>query len=282
MKKQLIILLTLVLFVFCSCTKTQLPGDPVTKNFDVTSSYVTLDVRDAFDVTVCDTVSQVIVTIGENIMPKVVVEVVNKTLKIYLKPFYTISTGEAKVILPYNPDLKEIGMSGAATFRSEFPMVCDKANVVLTGASDCYCDIEADEVDMDLSGASDFYGDIAANEMDLELSGSSNIEGNVSATELDLDLSGASDAKLVGQVDKLKINLSGSSNIVKRVIGNKYGLVCDKCEGKMSGSSDAYIHCDGSIRVSLSGASDLHYTGNANTTGSDTSGASNIYHDVLP
>ena len=68
----------------------------------------------------------------------------------------------------------------------------------------------------------------------------------------------------------------------KQIVENRYGLVCDQCEGSITGASNAYIHCDGNIRVSLSGASDLHYTRDANTTGSTTSVASNIIHDVLP
>ena len=115
----------------------------------------------------------------------------------------------------------------------------------------------------------------------MNLSGSSNIEGNITTNELDLDMSGASDATLIGQASKLIINLAGASNIIRNVVGTRYGLVCDDCEGTMSGSSEAYIHCDGNIRVTLSGASDLHFTGNGNPADSNTSGGSNIIHDVL-
>ena len=95
------------------------------------------------------------------------------------------------------------------------------------------------------------------------------------------DLEGASDATFIGHVTTLKIDLSGSSNIVRTLEENRYGLACDSCEGSMSGSSNAYIHSDGTIRVSLSGASDLHFTGNAFTGDCTTSGGSNIFHDVL-
>ena len=87
---------------------------------------------------------------------------------------------------------------------------------------------------------------------------------------------------MIGEVTALKINLSGASNIVKTLEGTRYGFACDNCEGAMSGASEAYIHCDGTIRVSLSGASDLHFTGNAFTGDCTTSGGSNIIHDVLP
>ena len=61
----------------------------------------------------------------------------------------------------------------------------------------------------------------------------------------------------------------------------RYALVTGNCEGSLSGSSDAYIHCDGFISVDLSGASTLYYTGSARTSGSSTSGSSNIVHNVL-
>ena len=68
---------------------------------------------------------------------------------------------------------------------------------------------------------------------------------------------------------------------MKKVVGSRYALVCDQCEGEMSGGSDAYIHCDGSIKVNLSGGSELHYTGNAATSGCTSSGGSNVCHDLL-
>lgn len=299
MKKYLIVLSTVVLFAFCSCQK--MAGELISKDFSIENTYTDLSVQDAFDVTVCDTVSQVTVTIGENLMPKVVVEVVNNTLKIYLKPFHNISMGEARVVIPYNAYLKEVALSGASSLRTEFPLVSDQVKVILTGASDFYGNIEANDADIDLSGASNFhgnvwadvvdvqlsgasnyFGDFMATKIDMDLEGSSDIEGKVYAPDLSLEMSGASDATLEGDVTRLDIDLSGSSNIVKKVVENQYALVCYECKGKMSGSSEAYITCWDFIKVDLSGASDLHYMGDASTTGSTTSGGSNIIHDVNP
>ena len=299
MKKCFAVLSVLVLFAFSSCQK--MAGNLISKDFSIENTYTDLNVQDAFDVTVCDTVSLVTVTIGENLMPKVVVEVVNNTLKIYLKPFNNISTGEAKVVIPYNANLKEVALSGASSLRTEFPLVGDKVNVILTGASDFYGNIEANDADIDLSGASNFhgnvwtdvadvqlsgssnyFGDIQATNIDMDLEGSSDVEGRVYASNLRLELSGASDATLEGDVTKLDIDLSGSSNIVKKVVEHQYALVCYECKGKMSGSSEAYITCWDSIEVNLSGASDLHFTGDASFEDSTTFGGSNIIPDVLP
>ena len=302
MKKHLVILATLALVVFCGCTKITLSGNNITKEFSIEGSYTELVVENAFEVTVSDAVSQITVTTDENVMPKVLVEKDGDKLKIHLKPL-SVNLGldlELKVVLPYNSDLTKVSLSGASEFRSNYGLDGQIVAVELSGASSFYCDLDANEVDVNLSGASDFYGDIVAADVDIDLSGvsnfvgdifadeidadltgSSNIKGDVSATELDLDLESASDATFIGHVTTLKIDLSGSSNIVRTLEENRYGLACDSCEGAMSGSSDAYIHCDGTIRVNLSGASDLHFTGNAFTGDCTTSGGSNIFHDVL-
>ena len=279
MKKHLIILSTLVLFAFCSCSK--FAGEPITKDFSISGAYNALEVEDAFDVTVSDLATQVTITAGEKVMPNVVVETVDSTLKIYLKGWHTNLGKEMTVILPYNFDLRSVDLSGASEFHSEYGLEGNKVEVELSGASDFYCDIDADEVDINLSGASNFIGEVLADEIEIDLTGSSNIKGYVEALDLDLELSGASDATLEGQVDMLMINLSGASNIKKTINGNRYGFACDQCEGTMTGASNVYIHCDGTIKVNLSGASDLHYTGNAATSGCTTSGGSNIYHDTL-
>ena len=256
MKKYLFFLSALVLFAFSSCQK--YAGNPITKDFYIEGSYTELQVEDAFDVTVSDDATQITITAGENVMPNVVVEIVDNTLKIYLKGWHINRGADMTVILPYNPDLTSVDLSGASEFHSEYGLEGQKVEVELSGAADFYCDVVADEIDMEASGAS-------------------SINGNVTATDLDLELSGASNATLMGQVNKLDIELSGASDIKKTVEGGRYGLVCDQCEGSMSGSCNAYIHCDGRICVDLSGASTLHYTGDGISSGcSTTSGGSTI------
>lgn len=261
MKKYLIILSTLVLFVFTSCVKDA--GKPVTKFFNVEGTYTQLEVQNAFDVIVSETATQIEVTLGENVVPYLLVEQKDGKLKIYLKKAVAFTgKNEMKVVLPYNVDLESVNLSGASKFKSEFPLIGEKVEVIL-------------------SGASDYYGDFLADKVDIELSGSSNFDGDIMAEEVNVVLSGASDAKLAGDVDVLKIDLSGSSNIVEQVVDHRYTLACERCQGEMSGSSEAYIHCDGTIKVDLSGGSELHFTGNAFTGDSSVSGGSKITHETL-
>lgn len=260
MKNIPTILSAIVLTVLAGCSK--FDGDPTTKEFTINNTYTELDVSNAFNVTVSDEVSQVTITAGDRIMSKVIVEEKNGTLTIRLKNL-TVANGTLTAIIPYNPNLNEVDLSGASEFHSPHPIV-------------------AQEVNIELSGASNFYGDIEAATVDMGLSGASTIEGSIVATtKLDLELSGASDATLTGAVGTLDLELSGSSDIKQQIVGNRYALSCERCEGDISGAGTAYIHCDGAIAVTLSGSSNLHYTGNASTSGCSTSGSSNVIHDVL-
>lgn len=262
MKKYLFVLFALVLFAFSSCKK--FAGDPITKEFTIDGTYTELEVHNAFDVTVSDAVNVITITAGENVMPYVIVEKVENTLKIYIKPVATFYGGDLKAVIPYNADLTSVDLSGDSEFHSEYGLDGDKVEVDLSGASDFYCDIEADEIEMDLSGAS-------------------TIQGYVDASKLDLEMSGASDATLRGQVTTLEMNLSGASSIEKTITGSqysRYGFECDFCNGDMSGGSVVYIHCNMTIKANLSGGSELHYTGAAITTDSSCTGGSNISHDA--
>ena len=137
-------------------------------------------------------------------------------------------------------------------------------------------------VTVDLSGNSGFYCDIEADEVDMELSGTSYAEGFVDASDFDLNMSGGSEATLRGQATTLDLALSGASTIKRTITGSNYGLECDFCNGTMSGSSVAYIHCNAKVNVILSGASELHFTGDGDSTSSQTSGGSRIIHDEQP
>ena len=175
MKKYLAILSVVVLFAFIGCSK--YAGDPISKNFSISGTYTELEVEDAFDITVSDVATQITVTAGEYVMPNVVVETVENTLKIYLKGWHSNRGTDMTVILPYNAALTSVELSGASGFHSEFGLEGNKVEVGLSGASDFYCDIDADEVDIDLSGASDFFGEVLADEIEMDLSGSSKIKG---------------------------------------------------------------------------------------------------------
>lgn len=262
MRRFLIILSAVVLVAFSSCTKVT-EGTITEKDFGNPGNYTALEISNAFDAYVSENTNTITVTAGENVMPYVVVETENNTLKIYLKPMTIINISELKVVLPYNEDLLSVDLSGATEFHSEYGLAGENLKVELSGASKFDCDL------------------LASEGIDMIMSGASKVESAIIADELKLEMSGASHATLIGGVSYLKLDLSGASKLMEKVIGTEYALSCDQCEGSISGGSRAYIHCDGIIKVDLSGASQLHYTGDGNYSESSCSGGSEIFHDTL-
>lgn len=262
MRKFFAIISVLISCALCGCTAVIVdPGVPVDKDFTITGDYDALNVSNAFDVTIDKDATDVTVTVGENIMPNVIVEQVSGELRIYCKPpVVTVDGTGFKAVIPYSSALKDVTLSGASRFNSPYPLV-------------------GKNVSVDLSGASRFIGDLSGSDTFIELSGASRVKSVILAGDLNLSLSGASEADLTGVSVNLDLEMSGASRNVDNIVLNCYGLECSYCKGSLSGASKAYIHCLKDINVSLSGASHLHYTGDASTSDCSTSGSSKIVHD---
>ena len=272
-----------ICFIFCNCTS--FVGEKIEKTFDLTNTYTELQIEDAIDVTINNEQDQISVITTEKLINDVVIEKIDNKLRLYLKKNFHIYRSEIKIILPHNPNLQKVELHGASDFQSDFALQSKEIDIDISEASDFQCDIKADEIEIELSGSADFKGNLIAQNINIELSESSDIEGNITAQNTNIELSGSSDATLCGETNTLSIKSSGASSITKKIINNQYSLICNQCECDLSGSSDIYIHCNDNINIiNLSGASSLHYTGNAKITlndGDNISGSSDIIHDTL-
>ncbi len=227
MKKILIMLSLCALLV--GCTKDW--GTPTTRNYPINGSFTGLEVSGAFQVTVSDQVTDVVVTVGDLAHERVVVEVKNGKLHIGFKP-NTMYNGTATAIIPTTV-LRDLDLSGASSF---------------TG------DLLGEEVDVDLSGASVFRGQVTANDIDFDLSGASYFTGDIKADRLKFELSGASSVTASGYCqNRMEIDLSGGSQL------DAVNLDASVIHGSMSGGSHADVTCCTSLNVSLSGGSTLVY-----------------------
>lgn len=252
-----IIRVCLILPLLCTvCAACDKNSGLLTANYPVNDAYTDLEVHDAFEVVVCDTVTEAIVTVRENEHKNVIVKVENGTLKIGFESglFNWFHGSTNKVLLPRNAQLCDVELHGASSFRG---------------------DLQGEEVELDISGASDFYGNILATEVSIDLSGSSDFEGNVDADNIDFEISGSSRASSSGSCSgQMDMSISGSSKL------NAYGLQCRAVTGTVSGSSKAYISCCENLTVSVSGSSDLYYripSGCSPVVNCSTSGSSGIH-----
>ena len=133
--------ITFMLLVLCGlCTACEKDNSSITVNYPVTDNYTALDVSNAFDVVVCDTISEAKVTVRGGEHKNVIFKVEDGTLKIGFKNgLFHWNHGTAKVLLPYNSKLCDVELSAASRFRGNW---------------------QGDEGDVELSGASDFYGNV--------------------------------------------------------------------------------------------------------------------------
>ena len=214
--KNIVILLSLSLLFF-GCTKDW--GTPVTKNYPINGAYTKLDVSNAFDVTVSDQVTDVVVTVGELAHDRVVVRVVDGELQIGFKP-NTNYSGKAKAVIPATV-LRKLDLSGASSFTGD--LRGDDVDIELSGASTYRGTVEATELDIDLSGASDaILSGACQTKMEIDLSGASTLKAaNLSAMSVFGEMSGASDADVTVCSD-LNVELSGASTLT-------YGTSSEDC-----------------------------------------------------
>jgi hypothetical protein len=124
----------------------------------------------------------------------------------------------------------------------------------------------------DISGASfvKLESPWSGSNLDVFVSGASSFDGKIDAGKASINLSGASSTDLGGTVRNLHSTLSGASRL------DDYDLVIQNLEMDLSGASSARLTVQESIMLEASGASTLHYKGDAVIEKIELSGASNI------
>lgn len=231
MKKTGLMLFALCL-MFAACEKDD--SNLITVSYPVTENYTDLEVSHAFDVVVCDTISEAKVSVRGGEHKNVIFKVEKGTLKIGFKSsLFNWYHGTARVMLPRNSALCGVELSGASSFRG---------------------DLQGDKIELDVSGASDFFGNLLSSEVEIDLSGASSFVGDINSENIELEISGSSTVKSAGSCSgRLDMEVSGSSDV------DAFGLECRSVVAKLSGSSDAKISCCESLTGTVSGSSDLYY-----------------------
>ena len=219
--KNILFLLSISILFF-GCTKDW--GSPSTKNYPINGTFTKLDVSNAFEVTVSDQVTDVVVTVGELAHDRVMVKVVNGKLQIGFQPntfgFQPWYNGKATAVIPATM-IRDLELSGASSFTGD--LSGDDVDIDLSGASTYRGTIEATELNIDLSGASDaIINGTCQTKMEIDLSGASTLKAaDLPAMSVYGDMSGASDAD-VTVCSALNVQLSGASTLT-------YGTSSEEC-----------------------------------------------------
>lgn len=245
MKRKNFILLAAGLLL-CSCGLYSKPAIPLSgKSVETTYAvrpFTALEVSNAVRVVLTDTATTAHVVIDSALVPYFEFRYDGNELNVGFRPG-TCWIGQTTplVILPWQPTLNDIDVSGASV-------------VELTNT-------------------------LNVSELDIDLSGASVIELSMQVSDADIDLSGASIARLSGAVRDLDVSVSGASQIAAEKSNEQYNLVVDELSGSISGASIVHAHVNQEVDCSISGASILYLTGSPNTASCSVTGASTIIRE---
>jgi hypothetical protein len=123
-----------------------------------------------------------------------------------------------------------------------------------------------------LTGSGDvfFKEGIAANDLSLSITGSGDITGKVTAKNLSSSVTGSGDLHVSGRADNSKVNVTGSGDFTGRDLATNTTIVF------VGGSGDASVNATATLKASVTGSGDVHYSGHPHNVSKSTSGSGDI------
>jgi len=105
------------------------------------------------------------------------------------------------------------------------------------------------------SGKMHIEGNIKADKLKVDISGSGNVEGAVTTKEFSLGISGSADADLSGTAEKSEFHISGSGNI------KSYDFSTQYCNASISGSGNVRVTVTKELSAHISGSGNIFIKG---------------------
>lgn len=208
-----------------------------------------------------------------DVTAKIKTEVDNGTLKIYvdngLWNKWNWGNKHLRAYVTFT-DLQMLDASGACSVELTDPITVGNFKLLLSGASTMKGDIKGDDINFDLSGASTAKINISGTSLVFSESGASTFKGNVNASKTNFDINGASTSEVDGSTSDLIVGASGASNF------RGSDLKAESCKIEATGASSASINVSKTINATASGASSIHYSGDATLSNVDVSGSSTV------
>ena len=204
---------------------------------------------------------------------KIKTEVDNGTLKIYvdngLWNKWNWGNKHLRAYVTFT-ELQMLDASGASSVEITDPINVNDFKLVLSGASSIKGEIKGRDLDFDVSGASTAKLSTKGTSFKLSASGASTYKGDVSADKMDYDVTGASTTDVDGTTTDLIVSAGGASNF------KGSDLQAVSCKIEATGASSANINVSKDIKATASGASSIHYSGDATLSNVDVSGSSTV------
>ncbi len=283
-------------------------GPSITKDFQV-KDFHGIDVSHGFDVILVQgNTESLTLTIQENLLQYVTVEVVGGVLKVYSdKNFNTTQPMKARITFK---DINQVEVSGGGDISAETPLNVSGMHMHISGGGDISAELNTSEFkgevsgggdvkihgkitdyDVNLSGGGDINSEIAAtriacrvsgggdvtlkttsqvSDADVEISGGGDISLNVNADKIKCHISGGGDATLNGKASNVDINLNGGGDLDAR------NLKAANLDFEVSGGSDIHVNVTNALTGQISGGGNVYYTGAPQKVNVDARGGSKV------
>jgi putative autotransporter adhesin-like protein len=105
------------------------------------------------------------------------------------------------------------------------------------------------------SGKLHIEGNLKTDKLKVDISGSGNVEGAVTTKEFSLGISGSADADLSGTAEKSEFHISGSGNI------KSYDFSTQYCNASISGSGNVRVTVTKELSAHISGSGNVFIKG---------------------
>jgi hypothetical protein len=246
--------LLIVPLLFSGCTEDY--GPVTSKSYDYTG-FTRVEVGSTFEVEIvqADTWS-ITIEAQEKLFDNLNVNKTGDTLEVNLKwgwgswvSSWGFKRAKARITMP---EMEALTLSGASSGTAKGFRSNHDAEIAVSGASSLEIDMEAAAVKLEISGAS-------------------HVTGELQAASMTAGISGASRATLTGAADDLFINASGASTAALEE------LAAQTVDIELSGASRGTVSVRDLLKLNLSGASNLTYTGDPSLESIEISGSSTIH-----
>lgn len=226
-------------------------GTPASKTFDYSGfSGVRVDTAFAATITQGDAYA-VSVTVDDNLVEHLRVEVDGDTLNIRLDPDYDYSDTDLTATVTM-PGLKALEVTGGSS-----------ADVSGFAAGD--------DLGLEVSGAGTVaFAGMRAGKVEVNVSGAGEVSGQLDAEEISGEVSGAGEVMLEGSATKMKLEASGAGKV-----GTSDYTVQD-AELQLSGGAAAELRVTGTLNVEASGGARLDYYGSPTLGDMNVSGGAEV------
>ncbi|MBT3300867.1 MAG: DUF2807 domain-containing protein [Bacteroidetes bacterium] len=209
--------------------------------FDEVKQYGSFDV-----IVIQDTMSKVIISAEENILPYISTQVSHGALIIKSRDNHCLNPSRSVKITVYTPDISKLLLAGSGSMVSD-SIVSNKFEAGITGSGFIRADVFATDVELNISGSGD---------MDVYLE----------ADYLETNISGSGLMKLFGEIHDSENRITGSGDIKSLEMEQEISVV------NITGSGSVWVDVSNTLDVNITGSGDVFYSGSpkiySNITGS--------------